>query len=101
MRTRFLLPAVLAAWAVLLAAPHDAEARRIPSRALDMSQIGDHPIDSDPWVPDGSMPTKTLAAPGEAVLDEGSPAAKAPRAEAWTRFLLRFLRMLAIGGPVR
>jgi len=101
MRARFLLPAVLAASALVLTASHDAEARRVPSRVLDVTGIAGHPDDSDPWVPDGTVPTKTLASPGEAVLDETSPSTRTSWSESWTRALLWLLHHVWLGGPVR
>ena len=88
--------AALAA-ALLVVAPPTARAERPPSRPLlPVEEF----FESDPWRPDTGLPARTVAPPGELVLDDGSRTASqpAPVREGWWQIVRRFLRSFLIGG---
>jgi hypothetical protein len=113
MKKRTLAPAVAAAWAALMVLPVPSGAERIPGKLMEPGgNVGiDRPVDSDPWVPDATLPTGTVTSSGGRsghsvdrptdgrLLDTRQPMDRARIT--WYLRILRFLRVFPGGGVIR
>jgi hypothetical protein len=106
MNSRSSWPAAAAAAAVLACLPAKVLAERPPSRPQGppdpTSVVAD---DSDPWRPDGGLPSVANRVRTQSVSSDTpvAPASAQPvaRHESWIDVILRILRSLLWGGDVR
>lgn len=111
MRMRNLALAVATVWVSLLVVPDPTLAERIPTKPLEPldGSPGGGGHDSDPWVPDGSLPTgAALSAPNVRSDDTDAPRVSGLTREQkinqvrvqWYLRILRIFRSVP-GGAVR
>ena len=97
MRTKSLVLAAAAAWLLALAAPHDVRAD-LPIKPIDSKDR--FSIGSDPYVPDGRDPRKSVAVPDQVVADSDRNA-RIQRVAKIYLYWERLMRAYRIGGAVR
>jgi hypothetical protein len=99
MRTRTVALALITAWVCTCLNPAPVDATRLPTKPLEPGYGGPR-HDSDPWVPDGELPSRTLSVQQETLDDErlAAPPAQPTRTDGWFLRLLRVLRSLSFGG---